>query len=459
MLRLPKIRNVLLISLLSICVFLTATSSSQAADAFSPFYWKGSYGRDMGTAPINNSYARNPTALKTGCRQADYPKHVGARCYRKETCSDREGGGKKWGYNFDDKTTCWRKKDCTGCGVPKSYPAPSQAEFIGCLNNKEQIGTLCYDRCKSGTNAGTAGLDQTRCYDKRNGKCPQDKEESGSLCYTSCRSGYSGEGPVCYSTTPDKYVACGAGFAKSKNECTWITLDMTMAGAQVGFLLTSNLVAMKSARAARLSKALAATDLKSVEKLWDAARVVGKTSDDAAALKRFQKLESVFGNAKKMSPNDFKDTKKVADEILVNPEKWKKFLKASNDISTMIKQVAVQSKSARKAGAVAGSAAGATWDMVDSIGPSGIFPKDPWDLTRTIAQTISFLHAIVDFACLFPPAPPATASNPALCGAIQSNESQAFAATMDVIGAYTFPIYGQNNPFEEKKKKPLGLSR
>ena len=230
---------------------------------------------------------------------------------------------------------------------------------------------------------------------------------------------------------------------------------MTMAGAQVGFLLTSNLVAMKSARAARLSKALAATDLKSVETLWDAARIVGKTSDDAAALKRFQKLESVFGNAKKMSPNDFKDTKKVADEILVNPQKWKKFLKASNDISTMIKQVAVQSKRARKAGAVGGSAAGATWDMVDSIGPSGIFPNDPWDLTRTIAQTISFLHAVVDFGCLTP----AAGSNPALCAKIQSEESQAFAATMDVIGAYTFPIYGQNNPFEKKKKKRPGLSR
>ena len=444
MLRLPKIRNVLLISLLSICVFLTATSSSQAADAFSPFYWKGSYGRDVGTAPINNSYARNPAAMKTGCRQADYPKHVGARCYRKETCSDRKGGGKKWGYKFDGTTTCWRKKDCTGCGVPKSYPAPSQAEFIGCLNNKEQIGTLCYDRCKSGTNAGTAVLDQTRCYDQRNGKCPRDKEKSGSLCYTSCRSGYSGEGPVCYSTTPDKYVACGAGFAKSKNECTWITIDMTMAGAQVGFLLTSNLVAAKSARAARLSKALAAKDLASVEKLWDAARIVGKTSDDAAALKRFQKLESVFGNAKKMSPNDFTDTTKVADEILVSPKKWKKFLKATNDTSTLIKQVSVLTKRSRKAGAVAGSAAAATWDMVDSIGSSGIFPEDPWDLTRTIAQTISLLHAVVDLACLYPPA---TASNPALCGAIQSNESQAFAATMDVIGAYTFPIYGQDNPF------------
>lgn len=236
--------------------FLTFGGFSYAAQLGSDFYWKDSYGRGVGTPVINSSYNRVGTPRQTGCNQADYPRHVGARCFKQEICSDRSGAGKSWGYDFDGIGICHRKKACTGCDVPSSYTAPSQPEYFGC-GGKEDIGGLCYGQCQPGTKPGTALVDKTRCYNERNGLCPVDKQMDASLCYVPCRTGYKGNGPVCWGVAPNGYVECGAGFAKNDGyQCALVTTDQTFSGAALVNALSGNLVATKAASVTIAAKKL-----------------------------------------------------------------------------------------------------------------------------------------------------------------------------------------------------------
>lgn len=237
-------------------LMLSLLGASHAAEPGGDFYWKNSYGRGVGTGVINSSYNRVGTAKQSGCNQADYPKHVGLRCFRSETCSDRKGAGKSWGYKFDGVTTCNRIKSCTGCDTPSSYPAPSQPEYFGC-GGKEDIAGLCYGQCNPGTKPGTALVDKTRCYNDRNGLCPLDKEMDAGLCYVPCRAGYKGSGPVCWGEAPRGYVECGAGFAKNDGfTCGLVVTDQTWAGAVMVNAMTGNLAATKLAAATVSAKKL-----------------------------------------------------------------------------------------------------------------------------------------------------------------------------------------------------------
>lgn len=253
MLTLNSILKPVKLILLALTFILSSTGISHAA---SEFYWKNSYGRGVGTALINSSYTRGGDDMIRSCRQAEYPRHVGVRCYRQEVCSDRNGGGNSWGYNFDNVSTCWRKKDTTA-NVPKSYPAPSAAEYYGCDYGKQQIGSRCYSGCDTNYQAGTAGFNQATCYHERNGLCPTDKENQSSLCYVPCRSGYEGNGPVCWAKSPSNYIACGAGFATNSTSCAFTTTDQTLSGAALANILTGNLLTAKAAMAAKTLKRLA----------------------------------------------------------------------------------------------------------------------------------------------------------------------------------------------------------
>lgn len=252
MLILHSILKPLKLIVLAVTFILSSTGISHAA---SDFYWKNSYGRGVGTALINSSYTRGGDNMITSCRQAEYPRHVGARCYRQEVCSDRNGGGKSWGYDFDNVSTCWRKKETTS--VPKSYPAPSAAEYYGCDYGKQQIGARCYSGCDTNYQAGTAGFNQATCYHERNGLCPTDKENQSSLCYVPCRSGYEGNGPVCWAKSPSNYIACGAGFAANSATCALTTVDQTLSAGALANIVTGNVLGAKAAMAAKTLKRLA----------------------------------------------------------------------------------------------------------------------------------------------------------------------------------------------------------
>ena len=70
--------------------------------------------------------ATRATAAASPVCSVEYPNFRANRCFRNPICSDRKGGGKSWGYNFDGVGMCWRKKETTASGVPKSYGAPFQ---------------------------------------------------------------------------------------------------------------------------------------------------------------------------------------------------------------------------------------------------------------------------------------------------------------------------------------------
>lgn len=81
--------------------------------------------------------------------------------------------------------------------------------FLACREGRDQVGGLCYDKCKPGTSVNKNN--KLRCkppgeasYGRGAGKVPhvvhgcRSKQKQGGLCYTRCRDGYKGEGPVCY---------------------------------------------------------------------------------------------------------------------------------------------------------------------------------------------------------------------------------------------------------------------
>ena len=184
---------------LSLFVFM---SNAFAGDSF---YWM-------------DTWMRTPTGFPSYVCTGDYPSKVGALCFKEEKCSSRKGAGKNWGYNFDGATTCWRKKDCIGCDVPKSYPAPSRAMSSQCSGDKVTIAGACYNQCPSGMIGAT---------------------------------------PLCTSKIPPKYVQCGAGYANSTTACAQILADQTLSGTAFAAAISGNFVAAKGGIAAKVGKRLA----------------------------------------------------------------------------------------------------------------------------------------------------------------------------------------------------------
>ena len=164
-----------------------------------------SYGRGAGTPGINQTKVRTKKGNLRGSCSGDYPRHVGARCFRSETCTDRKGDGKSWGYSFDGVSTCWRKKETTS-KAPKSYPAPSRAESLGCPGGTQNISGGCFENCPSGWKEGMVNA-QPGCEGPQHGTCASGKKKSGALCYAECRDGYHPDGLFCYA---DKKELCGS---------------------------------------------------------------------------------------------------------------------------------------------------------------------------------------------------------------------------------------------------------
>ena len=103
-----------------------------------------------------------------------------------------------------------------------------------CGNGYEKSGALCYPLCKAGYN-GVGPVCWQRCpegykndgalcrkdvrildrpsYGRGAGSplgCGNNKERDGALCYPLCKTGYNGVGPVCWQRCPDGYKNDGA---------------------------------------------------------------------------------------------------------------------------------------------------------------------------------------------------------------------------------------------------------
>jgi len=249
----------------------SATTANAAAEA--EFYWLSTVARSP-SFPITSTYVRESRPVVSGC-SGDYPKHVGARCFKAETCSDRG----KWGYKFDGATTCWRIKDCVGCDVPKSYPAPSVGESWGCPSGFGGLTAgLCFKNCNSGYVPESA-----ICKHERFGLCKDGLEMSAGACYQACPRGYNGIGPVCTSKTPPGYIACGLGYAKNRLSCTFIAADQAAVTTNLALILSGNLVGGKAGMAAKRANKMSSM---SAQNLLDLAK----------AFPDLQKLAAKHGN-------------------------------------------------------------------------------------------------------------------------------------------------------------------
>jgi hypothetical protein len=63
--------------------------------------------------------------------------------------------------------------------------------------------------------------------------CPPDKENNAGLCYKPCKKGYKGVGPVCWARSPEVWVGCGMGSAKSKKICGQIIFSQIASVGQM----------------------------------------------------------------------------------------------------------------------------------------------------------------------------------------------------------------------------------
>jgi hypothetical protein len=256
---------------------LVSANTANAAEA--EFYWLSTVARSP-SSPITSTYVRETRPVVSGC-SGDYPKHVGARCFRAETCSDRG----RWGYNFDGATTCWRIKDCVGCDAPKSYPAPSVGESWGCPSGFGGLTAgLCFKNCNSGYVPESA-----ICKHERFGLCKAGLEMSVGACYQACPRGYNGTGPVCTSKTPPGYIACGPlGYAKNSVSCGFILADQGIVAANLAMLVGGNLVGGKAGMAAKRAKkvsSMSAEDLLDVAKAFpDLQKLAAKHGNELAWL-------------------------------------------------------------------------------------------------------------------------------------------------------------------------------
>ena len=201
------------------------------------------YDRGTGIAKINESYPRSSQAASTGC-SGDYPKRIGLKCFRKNTCSKR----KKSQYSFDGTSICNRKGFATD-GSPVSYSAPSTGVSFSCPSGYGDMAAgVCYAGCKSGFHK--SGL---FCYNDRNGQCQSNREGSGGLCYVDCKTGFHGEGVTCYANNKmlcDNgkvlrdglcYETCEEGYSRVADTCTNVAaLAQYTQEAAAGFTLTAS---------------------------------------------------------------------------------------------------------------------------------------------------------------------------------------------------------------------------
>jgi len=210
-----------------------APAAQQAAvDEPTEFYWRGSYGRGVGT-PLD--------ACPAGKQQR------GALCY--DTCRD--------GYSDHGTLTC--STNCpsgyTDMGAichyngTKSY---SPVHWDNCKSRAPRwlgrgcIGGFVEDSCRSGFKkvASVCWADLSvppgmsgSAWDPAKGTynltpvpmvCSGGKEQDAGLCYTPCRSGYNGVGPVCWASKPSGFVDCGLGYATDSSTCGFLIADQVM---------------------------------------------------------------------------------------------------------------------------------------------------------------------------------------------------------------------------------------
>jgi hypothetical protein len=194
-----------------------------AVDEPTEFYWKGSYGRGVGT-PLDacpSGKNQRGALCYDSCRSGysdkgtltcstDCPSgytDMGAICHFNGTTSYSP-------VHWDgckDRAPGWLGGGCIG-GVVED----------GCRGGFSKRASMCYADLAVPAGMGGSAMDPTKgTYNPAPVPmvCGGGKQQDAGLCYTQCRAGYNGVGPVCWAASAPGYIDCGMGTAINQQTC------------------------------------------------------------------------------------------------------------------------------------------------------------------------------------------------------------------------------------------------
>ncbi len=210
------------------------STTSTATD----FYWKGSYGRGVGTPLDTCAAGKNQRAALCydKCREG-FSDHGTLTC--STDCPQ--------GYS-DTGATCHYNGDKSYSPVhwDNCHTRTAKVCAFGACVGGDCVGGLTEDGCRDGYRkdasvcwkniavppgmTGSAWDPTKHVYNLAPEPmvCGGGKQEDVGLCYTPCRGGYKGIGPVCWANVPTKFVDCGAGYAKDNTACASVVFNQVM---------------------------------------------------------------------------------------------------------------------------------------------------------------------------------------------------------------------------------------
>jgi len=231
-------------------VALLAASALAQAD----FCWRDSYGRSVGTIPTDCGSKENDAGLCYNKCSGGY-KGVGPVCWKGCPAGFTDNGvgctkpgpyGRGAGYPWkfgDGLNDNGMFKRCRAAH-PEGCEKNGAVVYPKCKPGYHQVGCcICSPDCPSGfTDLGVSCTKptQTRGAGTIPTACSGGKQYDAGLCYTQCKSGFSGVGPVCWGQCPASMpVACGAGCATTKDDCSGAVRDQVMSVVEVAVTIAT----------------------------------------------------------------------------------------------------------------------------------------------------------------------------------------------------------------------------
>ena len=194
---------------------------------FASSCWQDAYGRGAGGVlhTCEEGYERDGALCYPKCGDGFYG--VGPVCWRSCTDGFKDTGIdclKPSAYGRGAGYVLWHEGKCND----------ENQDVGGC----EKWGALWYPKCKSSFHNVACCICSPDCpdgfvdigvscqkgtYGRTAGKsmgCADDEEHNGALCYPKCKAGYHGNGPVCWADCPADKHSCGALCTDTVEECT-----------------------------------------------------------------------------------------------------------------------------------------------------------------------------------------------------------------------------------------------
>jgi hypothetical protein len=149
-----------------------------------------------------------------------------------------------WGETSDlikrssEERQCWQP-DRDIAEMPKGQGCEKSGAlwYPQCRQNFSGEGPVCWSttRCTGGTtDAGLFCTKNSYVQAPITPSCGGQKEYDAGLCYDACKTGYNGIGPVCWGTCPSKMSAdCGAMCGASQGECGKAIGGQVVSGLEV----------------------------------------------------------------------------------------------------------------------------------------------------------------------------------------------------------------------------------